>query len=43
MSAQVDLFYLKPAADKIIVLEAVYLGVSGVQGSPPSIGSQMPP
>jgi hypothetical protein len=29
VSAQQDLFYIKPAADKICVIEAVYLGASG--------------
>jgi hypothetical protein len=29
ISAQQDLFYVKPAADKICVVEAVYLGVTG--------------
>jgi hypothetical protein len=33
VSAQVDLFYVKPAADKICVVEAVYLGVSGAQAN----------
>lgn len=30
VTAQQDLFYIKPAADKIVVFEAVYLGVTGV-------------
>jgi hypothetical protein len=29
VSAQQDLFYIKPAADKICVVEAIYLGTSG--------------
>lgn len=29
VSVQQDLFYIKPAADKICVIEAVYLGTSG--------------
>lgn len=29
VSAQQDLFYVKPAADKICVIEAIYLGTSG--------------
>lgn len=29
VTAQQDLIYLKPAADKIIILEAVYIGLSG--------------
>jgi hypothetical protein len=30
VSAQQDFFYVKPAADKICVIEALYLGVAGV-------------
>lgn len=33
VSAQQDLFYIKPAADKIVVIEAIYLGVAGVQAN----------
>lgn len=29
VTAQQDLFYLKPAADKIIIVEAIYLSASG--------------
>lgn len=32
VSAQQSMFYVKPAADKICVIEAIYLGVAGVQG-----------
>jgi hypothetical protein len=33
ISAQQDLFYIKPAADKICIIESIYLGVSGVQAN----------
>src|SRR5262245_7323422 len=29
VSAQQDMFYIKPAADKICIIEAIYLGTSG--------------